>query len=144
MRREGGVLWVAFALVGLFGAAACESPPAEPVARTAEVGLPDDAPPVAVLESFLKSLAIRDCEHARAYSTNDGFRQVGGLCDRIVVVHFDVVGERARSSRDEVVFDAILTIDGRSEGLSGGSRFFFALERQPSGAWRIAGGGSDP
>lgn len=125
---------------------AAEAPaaPATPP-PTPEPIVADSTPPRDVLEVFLKTLLIGDCLAARQLSTEAGFAQVGGFCQRIHISNFAVVGNGTSVGNDAITFATTLTIDGGGGVLMDGDHtIFFSLGRQASGAWRVTGGGSGP
>lgn len=73
--------------------------------------MPDAATPRDVLEVFLKSFVIGDCAVTRELSTPSGFMQVGGFCDRIHVIDFEILGDGSASGPDAITFGTRLTID---------------------------------
>jgi hypothetical protein len=124
--------------------AACSAAPSAPPPPLPTIFMAD-AGPVAVIETFLKTLVIQDCVTARGLSTESGYRQVGGFCQRIRVVNFQIIGDGAGPSADEVVFAATLTIEGGDASLTEGDHtIFFSVERQPGDVWRVTGGGTGP
>lgn len=107
--------------------------------------MPDAATPRDVLEVFLKSFAIGDCAVTRELSTPSGFMQVGGFCDRIHVVDFEILGDGSASGPDAITFGTSLTIDRGTDVLRPGDHtVFFSLGREPNGPWRVTGGGTGP
>jgi hypothetical protein len=136
-------LWTVVVLAVAACTATPSAPPSEaPPAPTIFMA---DAGPVAVIETFLKTLVIQECATARGLSTESGFRQVGGFCERIRVVNFRIVGDAARPSADEAVFATTLTIGGGDASLPAGDHtIFFSVERQPGNVWRVTGGGTGP
>lgn len=56
------------------------------------------------------------------------------------------MGEPATPISDEVVFATTLTTGGSTDGSVPASdiTWFYTLDRQPDGAWRISSGGSGP
>lgn len=70
----------------------------------------------------------------------------GELCGEARVDGFRIMGDPATPSSDEVVFATTLTTGGSTDGSvpAGDMTWFYTLERQPGGAWRITGGGSGP
>jgi hypothetical protein len=107
---------------------------------------PDSAPPAVVLRSYLSALLIGDCEAAHALATSTFFVGNGELCGSVHVSAVGPLTDPALPSDHEAVFATTLTTDGDG-GVSvtpGDITWFYALERQPNGTWRLTGGGTGP
>lgn len=107
---------------------------------------PDSAAPAVVLDAYLRALQAGDCAAGRALGTATFRPGNGELCGATKVSAFRVTGDPATPSSDEVVFATVLTTSGSSDGSvpAGDIIWFYSLDRQPNGAWRLAGGGSGP
>lgn len=107
---------------------------------------PDSASPEVVLDTYLRALVAGDCDTGRKLGA-DGFGQWSGdLCGQTQVKAYGIFGAPAQPSTNEVVFATTLTTTGTSDGTvrSGQITWFFSLDRQPNGSWRLVGGGSGP
>lgn len=116
---------------------ACAAPPVLP---------PDSAPPAEVLIAYLIALRDGDCDSARLLATPTFTFGNGELCGSVVVSAIGPLVGPATPSDHEVVFATVLTTggDGGRSIRPGEVDWFYALERQPNGAWRLTGGGSGP
>ena len=137
-----GTLAVAFVLLI---AMACDPSKAEssPVA----IAIPPDAAPAeTVLRTYLSALLVRDCDTARQLTTPTFRKGNGELCGFVRVTRARIDGAPATPSAKETVFGTTLTTDGDGgQSIEAGElMWFYDLIRQPTGAWRIAGGGSGP
>ena len=107
--------------------------------------LSDSAPPAVVLDAYLQALQTGDCATGRQFALQSFAKGNGELCGdlRVSASRF---GDPATPSGTEVVFATTLTTEGSRDGSvpAGDVIWFYTLDRQPSGAWRITGGGSGP
>jgi len=107
---------------------------------------PDSASPQVVLDTYLRALVAGDCDTGRKLAA-DGFEQGhGNLCGQTQVQAYGILGAPAQPSTNEVVFATSLITTGTGDSTvpSGRVTWFFSLDRQPNGPWRIVGGGSGP
>jgi hypothetical protein len=106
---------------------------------------PDSAPPAAVLDAYLKALNGGDCQTARALVTSTFTVGNGELCGAVRVSAYSVNPTPATPPDGEVIFATTLTTSGDGVSIPAGDvTWFYDLVHQPSGAWRIVGGGSGP
>jgi hypothetical protein len=107
---------------------------------------PDSAPPATVLEAYLGALVAGDCSAGKVLGVETFGRGSGELCGAATVTKYRIAGPPATPSDAEVVFATTLTTGGSADGSvpAGDITWFYDLKRQPSGAWRLAGGGSGP
>ena len=133
-RRWGLVL--ASALVVL-PVAACAPPVALP---------PATASPEVVLDAYLRALVAGDCDTERRLVTATFVKSNGELCSVTRVSAYRIEPSSAASSSNEVVFATVLTTTGSDDGTirPGEVAWFYSLDRQPDGSWRLDGGGSGP
>ena len=125
----------ALALVAILITAACGSRPSPP---------PDSATPDVVVEAYLAALLAGDCDDGRALATASFTIGNGELCGAVHVSAYTAPIGPAGTA-DEPVFSTTLTTSGDNMSIPSGELvWFYALGRQPSGAWRITGGGSGP
>lgn len=98
-----------------------------------------------VMDTYLRALVDGDCATARALSTSTFDVGNGELCGEVKVLSFSLSGDPATPRRDEVVYSAVLTTEGSSDGsiARGETPWFYDLERL-DGNWRLVGGGSGP
>jgi hypothetical protein len=107
---------------------------------------PESAGPDVVLRAYLQALVRGDCSAGKVLGTSTfGFGN-GELCGQTTVSNFSIDGPPAAPTANEVVFATALITSGTADGTvrPGTLTWFFDLKRQPSGAWRLAGGGSGP
>lgn len=106
---------------------------------------PDSASPAVVLGAYLTLLQAGNCDRASALATPGSSDGTHDYCDLMRVTGFDLASEPAQINADEVEFSLVLGTSGGDETVPDGSHaWFFALVRQPGGAWRVNGGGSGP
>jgi hypothetical protein len=106
---------------------------------------PDSAPPAAVLDAYLTALNAGDCQTARALVTSTFTIGNGELCGAVRVSAYRVNPTPATPADGEVIFATTLTTSGDGVSIPAGDvSWFYDLLRQPSGTWRIVGGGSGP
>ena len=107
---------------------------------------PDSAGPEVVLDTYLRALVAGDCDTGRKLATATFGKGSGELCGATRVSAYRIDPGTARPSADEVVYSTILTTTGTDDGSvkPGETLWFYSLDRQPSGSWRIAGGGTGP
>ena len=124
-------------------AAACS--PAMPVPSAAPLPPPAAAPEV-VLDAYLRALVAGDCDTGRKLATATFRYGSGELCGETHVSAYQVNPVPARPSSSYVVFSTTVTTTGTADGsiLAGGLTWFYSLEQQPDGSWRLVGGGSGP
>jgi hypothetical protein len=123
-------------LLALAAVAACGS----------RAGLPaDPAPPATVLNAYLTALRAGDCDVAHALALSSFVIGNGELCGAVHVSAFTPLIGPAGPGDGELVYSTTLTTDGDGVSIPAGDViWFYALDRQPNGAWRLAGGGSGP
>ena len=107
---------------------------------------PDSAAPEVVLDTYLRALVAGDCDTGRKLATATFRIGSGELCGSAHVTAYRIETGQAHPSPDEVVYSAILTTTGSDDGSiePGEILWFYSLDRQPSGSWRIVGGGTGP
>ena len=105
---------------------------------------PDDAPAAAVLTAYLEFLRSGDCESAHALGTSS-FLHNGELCGDLTVSAYAPLGDPAVPRDGEVVYMTTLSTRGGDGSMPDGDHtWFYSLDKQAGGAWRIVGGGSGP
>jgi hypothetical protein len=107
---------------------------------------PDSATPEVVLDAYLRALVAGDCAIGRKLAVPTFQKGNGELCGSTGVTGFRIEPPPARPSADEVVFFSVLRTTGSDDGSiqPGEIGWFYSLQRQPSGPWRITGGGTGP
>ena len=109
---------------------------------------PDSAPPEVVLDSYLRALVAGDCGTSHKLSAGLLLSiHAGDLCGQTRVTSYRVLpGGPAYPNASEAVFAVDLTTTGSDDGTvqPGGVAWFYSLDRQADGSWRITGGGSGP
>lgn len=99
-----------------------------------------------VLVAYLGDLVRGDCAQGARLTTGTFGHGNGELCGATRVTKAVVVpGDPATPSGTEVVYATALTTSGDGVSLAPGDMtWFYDLQEQPNGSWRIAGGGSGP
>lgn len=107
---------------------------------------PDAVGPDVVLRTYLEALVRGDCPAGRVLAVESFRFGDGELCGHTTVSSFTIAGSPAEPNATEVVFATILVTTGTADGSiePGTLTWFYDLQRQPSGAWRLSGGGSGP
>lgn len=107
---------------------------------------PDDAPPAVVLDAYLRALVAGDCGTAHALGTSTFSQYNGDLCGYAHVSSYRIAGDPANPTAAMLVFATTLVTDGSNDGslLPGPITWFYTLEHQANGTWRLTGGGSGP
>ena len=105
---------------------------------------PDNAPPAVVLTDYLQALQRGDCRTATELAITLTFNTTNGdLCGVTIVSVYSISGEPLVVSENEVLYHATLTTSGNASGFpSGEITWFYTLQQQPTGAWRIVDGGA--
>lgn len=107
---------------------------------------PDNAPPDVVLETYLEALETGDCATAHSLTTDTFTVGNGELCGALRVTRSEIAAGNPAQPRDgEVVFATTITVVGGDQSMPDGDHiWFYDLQRQANGTWRITGGGSGP
>jgi len=135
------ILILLAAAVGLSVIGSQPSPLPSPAAVTIP---PDSAPPAVVLDAYLRALQAGDCGTASQLTMPLVLgKNYVDPCGVTGVTAFSVAGDPYVVSPVEVGFLVTLTITGTADGLPAGViTWFYTLQEQPSGAWRVVGGGT--
>lgn len=136
--RSRGAVRLALVVVALVVMAGCSA--------GSKVELPPtSAGPDVVLDTYLRALVAGDCESARQLATATFTVGNGDLCGQTTVSAYEVNPTPAGTGA-ETVFSTTLTTSGTGDGSIAAGRltWFFTLDQQPDGAWRLAGGGTGP
>lgn len=109
---------------------------------------PDSAPPEVVLDAYLRALVAGDCGTSHKLSAGLLLLiHAGHLCGQTRVTSYQVLpGGPAHPNAPEAVFTVDLRTTGTDDGTGqpGGLAWFYNLDRQADGSWRITGGGTGP
>jgi len=112
---------------------------------------PVSAPPEVVLDSYLRALVNGDCTTAGAFAVGTFTAFNGDLCGSVTVTAYriegnnlDGIGRRVEDASEVVYATMITTKGGGPELPDGNHTWFYSLDRQPDGSWRLAGGGTGP
>jgi hypothetical protein len=106
---------------------------------------PTSTSPRDVLNAYLNALVARDCWTARALATEDYADVAGNLCGSGHVRARGNNLDRTPTLRaGEAEFMTTLTLAGTDTGNDGTFDWFYSLRHEPSGAWRVVGGGTGP
>lgn len=104
-----------------------------------------DAPPNEVLTAYLGALQAGDCQAAHALTTSTFVHGNGDLCGVITLKEFTMDVKPAQPGDGEAIFATELATEGGDETMPAGHHtWFYSLKKQPSGEWRLVGGGSGP
>lgn len=104
-----------------------------------------DATPSEVLNAYLGALQAGDCQAAHALATSTFVRGNGDLCGVLTLTAYTLAGKPAQPGDGEVIFSTALTTEGGDGSMPDGRHtWFYSLMKQPSGDWRLVGGGSGP
>ena len=130
-----GILWrrVARLALLLFAFSACST----------NVAIPDDsASPDVVLDAYLSALAAGDCSTGARLAVEDG----NVLCGHVDVASYGILGHPSRIGPDRLIYVTTLLTAGSDDDRvgPGTATWFFSLDKQSSGAWRVAAVGSGP
>lgn len=129
----------ALAVVSLLALSACASTSTDPIALPSK-----DAAPAEVLGAYLRALKTGDCKAAHALATSTFTFGNGELCGHLSVKSYTPVGEPATPG-DQAIFSTNLITEGGDDSMPDGLHtWFYTLDRQADGAWRLVGGGSGP
>jgi hypothetical protein len=103
------------------------------------------APPESVLNLYLQRLVAGDCDAARELATPTFTVGNGELCGAATVTAARIDGEPTSPREGTVTFSARITVEGGDPSMAEGEQtWFYTLQQQPDGSWRLAGGGSGP
>jgi hypothetical protein len=106
---------------------------------------PKNAAPAEVLGTYLQALRAGDCRSAHALATSSFVLGNGELCGALTAKSYSPLGKPANPREGEVIFSTTLTTEGGDQSMSNGDHtWFYSLDRQADGAWRLVGGGSGP
>ena len=133
---------IGLAMLTAVAAASCS--PAAP-APSAFSMPPASAGADVVLDTYLRLLVAGDCTDGRKLTTATFVKGNGELCGDARVSDFKINPEPAGGGTEQV-YATTLTTGGSSDGSiqAGTMTWFYSLDQQPDGSWRIAGGGSGP
>ena len=105
----------------------------------------DSAPPEVVLEAYLHAFKAGDCATARALGTATFVVGNGELCGALDLISYTISKPPATPNDHEVVFGTLETTHGGDGSVPEDPHiWFYDVQRQPNGPWRITGGGSGP
>ena len=106
---------------------------------------PKSASASTVLGDHLVALKAGDCRTARALATKTFSHGDSELCGDLHVTAYTALQGPATPSDHEVVYSTTLTTKGGDETVPDGEHiWFYSLDKQPDGSWRLVGGGSGP
>jgi hypothetical protein len=105
---------------------------------------PASAAPSVVLETYLRAFEAGDCGAGRQMWQGSGAG--GDLCGATALSAYQFTGPPATPSPTEVEYAVELTTTGTGDGSvqAGQTLWFFQLDRQADGSWRITQAGSGP
>ena len=137
--RRGGLL--VLALLTVLASASCSSAPT-PSAFSLP---PASAGADVVLDAYLRALVAGDCATGRKLATATFVKGNGELCGDTRVSDYKINPEPGGGGTENV-FSTAITTSGTSDGSvqAGTMTWFYQLDQQSDGSWRLAGGGSGP
>jgi len=98
-----------------------------------------------VLDAYLSALLDGDCPRSRTLETASFAATGSDFCIWFQTTAYEINPNMATPADGKVEFDAQVTTRGGNFTLPDGSHtMFFPLDRQATGAWRVAGGGTGP
>ena len=102
--------------------------------------------PEVVLDAYFGALVAGDCDTGRKLATATLVYGNGDLCGATRVSAYEINSVPARPNAAEVVFSTTVTTTGTADGSihPGAMTWFYSLDKQPDGSWRLVGGGSGP
>jgi hypothetical protein len=105
---------------------------------------PTSAAPSVVLETYLRAFEAGNCGAGRQVWHASG--DAGDLCGATTLSAYQFTGPPATPSATEVEYAVDLTTTGTGDGSvqPGQTLWFFQLDRQADGSWRITQAGSGP
>ena len=106
---------------------------------------PDPTSPGQVVEAYLAAFRVGDCDEGGRW-TSESFPGNGDLCGFVTIDDYTVNGA-ATPTPDQQVFAVNLHVTkGSADGTvpDGNVTWFYQLNRQSDGTWKIIGGGSGP
>ena len=106
---------------------------------------PDPTSPGQVVEAYLAAFRVGDCDEGGRW-TSESFPGNGDLCGFVTIDDYTVNGA-ATPTPDQQVFAVDLHVTkGSADGTvpDGNVTWFYQLNRQSDGTWKIIGGGSGP
>jgi hypothetical protein len=117
--------------------------PSPTVAPSPRVTIPpDSAPREVVLDAYLSALVAGDCDTAGQFVGSPVYDWGGdAFCGGVThVVGFRILGDSTWLAMNQVMVETALTTTGFTTGMqlpAGDYSFFFDLQQQSSGAWRV-------
>ena len=144
-----GLVGIAILLAAAVGLAVIGSRPS-PIPSSSPAALtipPDSAPPAIVLDAYLRALQAGDCGTASQLTMPLVLgKDYIDLCAVTRVTAFAIPGDPVVVNFDTVRLTATIRITGVPPSISAGQiTWFYSLQRQTSGAWRVIDGfGSIP
>lgn len=138
-----GLVWDQLGRRGTSGPDPATGTTGDPASET-----PDLRTPLSVVTGYLTAARAGQCEEAAAvyWSTPDREGPRGDLCE-FTISAFDVGSHQEPSATERTdVVSVLLTTDGSPDDTVPPGRivWFYVLDRQPDGTWRITEGGSGP
>jgi hypothetical protein len=106
---------------------------------------PDPTSPGQVVDAYLTAFRVGDCDEGGRW-TSESFPGNGDLCGFVTIDDYTVNGA-ATPTPDQQVFAVDLHVTkGSADGTvpEGEVTWFYQLNRQADGTWKIIGGGSGP
>lgn len=121
-------------------AAACSS------TRAATIELPGiDASPSQVLDTYLAAFQANDCPQVASLTT-PAFVNNGDLCGHVTIDSFERGPDHAVVGNETSYAVSLQIASGTLDGTPPRNPvlWFFILQRQPDGSWKLTSGGSGP
>lgn len=107
---------------------------------------PVDALPADVLDAYLAAFKANDCATGAELTTDTFTKGNGELCGEVTIGSYTSATGPAATG-NELTYPVTLQVTtGSKDGTvpSGAVLWFYTLQHQPNGSWRLTGGGSGP
>lgn len=131
---------------GIFGSRQAQPAiPAVPTVRSIAL-LATDAPPADVLDAYLAAFRANDCATADKLTTKAFSTVNGDLCGTVSIDSYTHPTHPA-TTNGEIIYGITLHVVGRSKDgtiPAGDLQWFYTLQHQTDGSWRLIGGGTGP
>ncbi len=128
------------------------SPKAVPPAASSQpneqsIALPAvDASPADVLNAYLAAFRANDCATAAKLTTDRFTHGNGELCGAVTIDSYTNASGPAATGAEVIYAITLQVVTGSKDGTipSGSVLWFYTLQHESNGSWRLTGGGSGP
>lgn len=117
-------------------------PPSVPTTALPAIG----ASPSDVLDAYLAALTANDCATASRLTTRTFTHGNGELCGDVTIDSFTRAAGSAVNGNEFEYGVVLHVVAGSKDGTvpAGDVTWFYELQHQPDGSWKLVGGGSGP